>query len=214
MIQIKKLPKPKILEDNDKKWTQEYETALKNKVAISDTIRTRYNHDDIKNILIKETHGKCAYCESKLRHISFADIEHILPKSKRPDLYVEWTNLTLSCEICNRDNKNDYYNPNDPLIHPILDNPNNYIIALGAIIYNLPGQRKGELTISQLDLNRTDLIERRTEKLDFFRMLADNYVKEKNPKIKSILKDEILKQISPESEYSFILSSYFKAVNL
>lgn len=208
MIKIIKLPKPQILENNEKKWTQEYQEARKNGTNVSD----RYNHEEIKNTLIKETHGKCAYCESKLKHISFADIEHILPKSKRPDLYVEWSNLTISCEICNRTNKKDYYDPSDPLIHPILDNPNEYIIALGAIIYYIPGNRKGEVTISQLDLNRTDLIEQRTQKLNYFRMLADKYVKETNPKIKSILKDQLLEESSNKSEYSLITSSFLKNV--
>ena len=47
---------------------------------------------------IDETHGKCAYCESKIKHIDYGDIEHILPKNKnaRPDLCYF---CTKSCEI-------------------------------------------------------------------------------------------------------------------
>lgn len=214
MIKITKLKKPKILEQNDKKWTQEYQKALKGEIPLTDTIKNRYNQEEIKQTLIKETHGKCAYCESKIQHISFADIEHILPKSKRPDLYVDWSNLTMSCEVCNRINKKDYYNPNDPLIHPILDNPSEHLVALGTILHKFPGSRKGELTISTLDLNRTELIEKRREKLNSFEMLVDKYITESNQKLKAILKEEILREISDNSEYSFMLSSYARYTNV
>ena len=66
----------------------------------------------------------------KLGMLNLGDIEHILPKCKdaRPDLYVEWSNLTLACEVCNRVNKRDYYNPNIPLVNPYEDNPNEFFI--------------------------------------------------------------------------------------
>lgn len=112
MIKINKDTKPKILEDNAKQWTDEYLTALKQSTPVPPHIKYRYQHNDIKDALEKETHGKCAYCESKIKHVAFGDIEHILPKNKNacPELYVEWTNLTLACEVCNRTNKKDYYN--------------------------------------------------------------------------------------------------------
>lgn len=214
MIKINKLAKPTILVNNEKKWTQEYLKALDGEIQLTNTIQHRYNHEDIKQALMLETHCKCAYCESKIPHISFSDIEHILPKCKRPDLYVDWNNLTLACEICNRTNKNDYYNPNDPLINPNAESPEDSILALGAFIFKRPGNRKGEITISILKLNRTPLIEKRAERLKAIELLVDKYVNETNPEYKSILKDELLKEASVETEYSFIVSSYLKAVNV
>lgn len=214
MIKINKLPKPNILIKNETKWTKEYLDAINNKIPITNSIKNRYNQNEIKEKLIEETHGKCAYCESKFQHISFSDIEHILPKSKRPELYVNWDNLTLACEICNRTNKNDYYEPNDPLINPVSENPNDFLLALGAVIYKRPGNRKGEITISILDLNRTSLLEKRSERLHSFELLVDKYVTENNPNYKAILTEELLKESSEESEYSFILSSYLKAVGI
>ena len=214
MIKITKLPKPDILEKNDKKWTQEYQKALTGEIKLTDTIKHRYNQEEIKKAVIKETHGKCAYCESKIQHISFSDIEHIIPKSKRPDLYVDWNNLTLACEVCNRTNKNNYYNTSDPLINPISENPDNSILALGAVIYKRPGNRKGEVTISILDLNRTSLLEKRSEKLHSFELLVDKYVTETNPDLKAILKEQLLKEASAESEYSFIISSYLRILHI
>lgn len=214
MIKITKLPKPKILEKNDSQWTEEYQKALNKEIPLTNTIKNRYNQEEIKQTLTEETHGKCAYCESKMKHISFSDIEHILPKSKRPDLYVEWTNLTISCEVCNRINKNDYYEPDDPLIHPIFDNPSEHLMSLGPILYKVPGSRKGELTLSILDLNRTELIEKRSEKLNSFIMLLDKYSTETNEKLKSILKEEITRETSENFEYSFMLSSYLKYAHI
>ncbi len=39
----------------------------------------------------------CSYCE---RRTSLA-VEHVIPKSKRPDLEREWTNFLLACTTCN-----------------------------------------------------------------------------------------------------------------
>ena len=113
MRKIKKTPKPQVLIDHAKEWTTEYCACLNAGNKPSDTVANRYNHPEIKTALGKETHEKCAYCESKIKHISYGDIEHILPKNRdaRPDLYVEWANLTLSCEQCNRSGKRTYYNP-------------------------------------------------------------------------------------------------------
>lgn len=170
MIKINKGIKPKILEDNAQQWTAEYLAALKQPTPVPSHIKSRYQNSEIKDALEKETHGKCAYCESKFKHIAFGDIEHILPKNQnaRPELYVEWTNLTLACEVCNRINKKDYYDPYDPLINPIEDEPDKYLMAFGPFIYQVPGERKGELSIAILDLNRPELIERRKEKLKIY----------------------------------------------
>lgn len=101
------------------------------------------------------------------------------PKIKNacPELYVEWTNLTLACEVCNRTNKKDYYNPSDPLINPIADEPDKYLMAFGPFIYQVPGERKGELSIAILDLNRSELIERRKEKIENLLPLVDKWKK-------------------------------------
>lgn len=91
MRKIKKLQKPQILINNAARWTQEYCSCLASGTKPSDEIASRYKEPTIKATLEKETHNKCAYCESKIKHITYGDIEHILPKNKdaRPDLYVE-----------------------------------------------------------------------------------------------------------------------------
>ncbi len=214
MIKINKSEKPQILKENDKKWTAEYLIALKKTVPVPKHIKYRYQNSEIKDALEKETYGKCAYCESKFNHVAFGDIEHILPKNKnaRPDLYVEWSNLTIACEVCNRTNKKDYYKPSDPLINPIEDEPNKFLMSCGPFIYHIPGSRKGEVTRIILDLNRTELIERRKEKIENLLPLIDKWKNETNLTLKKLLYSQIKKEAEPDKEFSFVIDSYLKQI--
>ena len=144
------------------------------------------------------------------------DIEHILPKNEnaRPDLYVKWDNLTLACEVCNRDNKKDYFNENDPLINPYQDNPEEHLIAAGPFLYNKPGDRKGYTTITVLDLNRISLIERRKERLESISNLLEKWANEQNLFIKDILEEQLIKEVSWDREYSFIIKSHLKNLDI
>lgn len=216
MIKLIKLPEPDILKDNKEKWTKEYLQLIENDEEIPATIKNRYNRPEIKNQLILETHGKCAYCESKIPHISYGDIEHILPKNKnaRPDLYVEWSNLTYSCEACNRTRKKDYYSEEEPLINPYLDNIDEFFIALGGFIYHKPGNRRGEITERILELNRVELLERRKERLEKIIPLVDQWANEQNPILKEILEDQIKQEASEEKEYSFVIKTYLNQIGL
>lgn len=214
MIKIIKNAKPQILVNNAEQWTDDYLEALNKPDPVPETIKNRYKHPEIKDALEVETHGKCAYCESKILHVSYGDIEHILPKNKdaRPDLIVEWSNLTLACEVCNRDNKKAYYNPDDPLINPIEDDPSNFLLALGPIICQYPGNRKGSLTIDVLDLNRAELIERRKERLQRIIPLVDSWKNEQNETLKELLHKQIQQEAQTDKEYSFTVMYYLKHV--
>lgn len=212
MIKLSKGSKPQILIDNATQWTNEYVNCLSSNQKPSDIIAYRYRHPDIKVALEKETSKKCAYCESKIKHISFEDIEHILPKKKgaRPDLYVEWTNLTLACEVCNRTNKKDYYDPNLPLVNPYVDDPDKYFIILGAMISSRDNNERGFISESTLDLNRPELVERRNERLKTMSTLLYVWAKESNPTIKDTLEKQIRKEYAPEKEYSAFVKEFVR----
>ena len=214
LIKIVKGAKPQILKEHAQQWTADYLTALEKIGSAPDSIKNRYQNPEIKAALITETHGKCAYCESKIKAVSYGDIEHILPKNKnaRPDLFAEWTNLTLACEICNRTNKKNYYNPDDPLINPIEDDPSDFLIAFGPFFCQSPGQRKGALTIKILDLNRTDLVERRKEKIEKLLPLIDLWKNETNATYKALLFSQIKQESEANSEYSFTINTYLECI--
>lgn len=213
MIKLSKGKKPQILVDHESQWTEEYLACLNANIKPSDTIAHRYNNTEIKDALETETHGKCAYCESKIKHIEFGDIEHILPKKKtaRPDLYVEWSNLTLACEVCNRINKKDYYDPKMPLINPYIDNPDDYFLFIGTIISAKGNNSRGFVTESTLDLNRSDLVIQRNERLKSVNTLLFSWKHAVDPTIKSTLANELKKECAADKEYSAFVKYFLIA---
>lgn len=40
-----------------------------------------YGNKEVKNKLIETQDGKCCFCESKIAHISYGDVEHFRPKA-------------------------------------------------------------------------------------------------------------------------------------
>lgn len=216
MIKLTKINKPQILIDNAEKWTSEYLACLSANKKPSDTIAHRYNNEEIKNALDTETSGKCAYCESKIKHVEYGDIEHILPKNKSacPELYVEWSNLTLACEVCNRTNKKDYYDPDLPLINPYIDDPNDFFLFIGTIITAKNNNERSYITEKTLDLNRSALVLRRNERLNSINNLLYSWSHSTNPTIKNTLANELIKECASDKEFSafvkhFIISKGF-----
>ena len=204
MIKLSKKEKPQVLVDYAEQWTSEYLDCLKKNEKPSDAVAHRYNHKSIKRALENETYGKCAYCESKIGHIEFGDIEHILPKNKtaRPDLYVEWNNLTLACEVCNRVNKKDYYEPEIPLINPYEDNPEEFFYFLGTLITAKGNNIRSFKTESVLNLNRSELVVRRNERLQSVNKLLFSWEQATNETMKNVLAEELRRECAPDKEYS------------
>ncbi len=60
-----------------------------------------YGNKDITDKLDSIYHSKCAYCESKVNVSGFDRIEHYRPKSIYYWMALSWSNLLISCEICN-----------------------------------------------------------------------------------------------------------------
>ena len=75
------------------------------------------------------------------------------------------------------------------------------------------GKRKGELSISILNLNRTELIERRKEKIENLLPLVDKWKKEKNETLKKLLYSQIKREAGADKEFSFVINSYLKQIN-
>ncbi|MEX1364397.1 MAG: hypothetical protein AB1Z98_14820 [Nannocystaceae bacterium] len=81
-----------------------------------------YGAAEVKQALIEAQHDKCCFCESKIGHVAFGDVEHFRPKAgvrqspddseRRPGYYwlaYEWSNLYLACEPCNRRHKRNLF---------------------------------------------------------------------------------------------------------
>jgi len=164
MIKLQKLPEPTRLAQNAAAWTSVLATKEAAGIAPTSAEKTRYRIPEIKAVLVQETSGKCAYCESKLQHIHHGDVEHIYPKSLDLLRSFDWTNLTLACEICNQNKSN-----NDPNVNHIIDpytvDPEEHLIFFGGLIFS-KGTVEGTSTRALLDLHRTELVEMRNDQVE------------------------------------------------
>ena len=182
-----------IIEANQTAKNQETANAKK-KVANAkkkvDNALKKYGHDKIKAALVEMFHGKCAYCESKITHVAYGDIEHFRPKSN--PLYAhqifEWENLLLSCPICNNAAHKGTQFPLDLKGNPLLIDPTDDTTdpflhlefswdedAKLATVYGRDEQ--GNLVVDIFDLNgvrgREDLLKRRSRKVKRLITLRD-----------------------------------------
>lgn len=90
MIKLTKGPEPQILKDNAESWEKVIRNHSTNNTKPKDADLNRYNNEEVKTTLMPETGEKCAYCESKFKHISPGDIEHIVPKKLGPEWRFRW----------------------------------------------------------------------------------------------------------------------------
>jgi uncharacterized protein (TIGR02646 family) len=160
-----------------------------------------YGAADVKEALGRTQHDKCAFCESKIAHVSYGDVEHFRPKAgwkqaeadalSRPGywwLAYDWANLVLSCTLCNQRHKANLFPvqgarataPSDDLraelpalIHPVEDDPAREIVFDGADVDMRASSERGRATAEALGLNRPKLYDER-------RRLHDAIKKEHN----------------------------------
>jgi uncharacterized protein (TIGR02646 family) len=155
-----------------------------------------YGHVSVKAALRAMQHDKCAFCESKVSHVAYGDVEHFRPKAGfrqhpgdalgRPGYYwlaYEWTNLFFACQLCNQRFKRNRFPLQDPLrralnhrqnlaaeqpvfIDPSAEGPAAFIAFRGEVVYGKDAEGRGESTWQALGLNRAELVERRRDRLD------------------------------------------------
>ncbi|WP_158233907.1 HNH endonuclease [Sporosarcina sp. P34] len=208
MIKINKIKEPEILELNCDQWTKDYLEYKNGRPGYTKTTEGKYRHRDIKEALIKETSGKCVYCESKILSVSDGDIEHILPKSKHYNLCFEWKNLTLACRICNRE-KSDYYSQNYPLVNPYTEDPTDHLHFAGALLIALSA--KGKITLEEMKLNRLELLESRQRYLQKLESITI-MINQSDEELKEILFKDLLSYCDEDREYSAMMKVYVETI--
>ncbi len=210
MIELRKGPEPNVLRARGGEWHAELAAVLARGDKPTETLKARYRHPEIKNGLISETNGKCAYCESKLRHIAHGDIEHIRPKSKVPARAYDWQNLTLACDICN-ENKGDYLAPEEAaeevLVDPYVDRPADHFLFLREIVYPRPDSLRGKKTDRVIKLSRLELLEKRRAHLDFIDGLVTAIVNSDDD-WRPILLEDLAGHIADDKEYAGVSRAY------
>ena len=206
MIRLEKSDEPEILTRNTQQWTRIVLRKLEDDEVLTKTERSRYNHPDIKNALMKETYEKCAYCESKFRHVTYGDTEHIVAKVEDPAKWFSWPNLTLACDVCNT-NKSDSPVDGSTFIDPYDVDPEEHFWQLGSTVWARPGCDAAALTERLLDLNRTDLVEKRSERMANLLRMLDTVERCKDPNLKLLLWEEFNSESKAHNEYAALSRS-------
>jgi uncharacterized protein (TIGR02646 family) len=202
MIRVKKQEQaPRILRERGQRTTEV------NRQAFIDGERTFtfdssiYGAKSVKNALVKAQQGKCAFCESQVRHIAHGDVEHYRPKGgvrqREADpldqpgyfwLAYGWENLFFACQLCNQSFKKNLFPVADPtrrarshlddlaaeqpmLIHPADEEPSALIGFREEMAFPIDDDPRGRTTIEVLGLNRDELAEFRLDHLKPFRLL-------------------------------------------
>lgn len=160
-----------------------------------------YGHRTVKEALVAAQHSKCCFCESKVG--MDGDVEHYRPKAgfsqgagrriEGPGYYwlaYEWTNLLLSCAICNQRFKRSLFPLVDPaararshhedtsrevplFIDPSAADPEEHIAFRREIPYPVNNSPRGAATIRALGLDREILNERRRDELTELEVLYE-----------------------------------------
>ncbi len=175
-------------------------------------LQSDYRNRENKRALMESSFGKCMYCESKITHIDYGDVEHIKPKSRFSQYMYDWKNLGFACVKCNRENKRDKYDPD--LINPYEENPEEFLGAACGIFIAKNESRKGQITLDIVNLNRPDLLEKRYTELMKLQHLIERYNGLQNLVQKEALKEQIEEEISKDKEYSASKKSLYKANRL
>lgn len=196
MKNLRKLVSPNIIIDRGGELTEDF---LRNNGTTSP-----WRNAEIKDVLIRETSSKCAYCESEMLNVSFGEIEHIRPKSKYPHLVLDWDNLTLVCSKCNNE-KRDKYFEDLPFVNPYEDEVSEHIFAGGAYLY--ASTERGEITIREIKLNDAARIMARDRAINALEHLVRR--RDASAGASRILSEELIGECL-SGPYSSTLSAYLE----
>jgi hypothetical protein len=211
MIKLTKRVLPPPLKAKVDSWYSQHMSLLRSGAPVPPSLVANYRDPHLKEEIRRETSDKCAYCESKVSHVYPGDVEHILPKSKVPEKTLVFDNLTYACHACNN-LKSDYYDPSCPLIDPYRDDPQDHLIGFGAFVFRRPGSVKGFNTEELLKLNRPALAERRSERIESVKRLADTYARLPPNRVRDAIAEELRKEAAPDREYSLVVQNYISQV--
>lgn len=210
MIFVNRSIEPAVLTKNKAKWLASLDRAGTDMER--DRASGKYKHRQIKNTLVQLFAGKCAYCESKIRHVDYGDIEHYMPISKYGKLTFTWTNLLLSCGVCNgseyKGNSFPLAKDGGPILNSTIDHPNEHLSfffdekAVLATVLNK--SRRGKVTVETVGLNRSDLREHRSEFVK--KLVVLSYFAESDTEAMDLL----IEAVRDSSEYAAFAREVFK----
>lgn len=205
-----------------------------------------YCHADVHAELDRIQHGKCCYCEVMVPEpYGSAHVEHYRPKAysqqakREPKLYpgyywlsYKWSNLYLSCQVCNSFHKKNLFplvapeqrarkrRDNLRLEDPLLLDPGGSEDPRQHIIYHAEVPKgvsaKGKKTIEVVGLadeRHGEPRRKRLADLDEIRRLVLRFRVNPDPEVQQLVEDsrEVLRRsMLPSAPYSAMVWDYFK----
>lgn len=203
MIRLRKSQQPESLKKGALAWTKELLRLRAQNAVVPADLARKYNQPDVKAAATRDSFSKCIYCESKVLHVSFGDIEHIKPKKTYPEFAYDWDNLGLVCTKCNN-SKGDQYDEAVPPVNPFVEDPSAFLVPLGALIWPQSGSDRAQETISLVDLNRAELVVQRSKRLESVRLLAETLNRTSGRSARMALAEQLRIELKRASEYSFV----------
>jgi uncharacterized protein (TIGR02646 family) len=203
MRRLNKAAEPPIIGIESHEWTMRFVTEQ----GAGLTSFTPWREVSVVSALNLETCGKCAYCEAIIADVAAPNVEHILPKSRRPELVVDWQNLTLACPACNSA-KGTYYSETAPLINPYTDDPEEHLDFVGPVITGALGNDLGIRTAEKLKLMRTPLIFERIKRIQTLWGLIDRWARTSDPDEKLIFEEVVNDALADSAEFVGTLRAY------
>jgi len=174
VIRIQRGSSPKGFSRRAKRWTDNFHAAREHDPPVTITqfwsrVRPQIRLD--AEALYQAFHGKCAFCESRMAHVSAPHIEHYRPKQKFPDLAFEWDNWLLSCGRCNETKWTHFPDCDGQpcLIDPANEDPAQHIEFFGYV--PIPLTKRSEETIKLVGLDRSPLEDERSRWLLYINAL-------------------------------------------
>jgi uncharacterized protein (TIGR02646 family) len=203
--------------------------------------REIYGHASVKRVMIRAQRGKCAFCESEFRVVSFGDMEHFRPKGgfrrrsrgalQRPGYYwlaYAWENILASCEICNRRFKRNHFplekgscrvrgpagdcsKERALLIDPAAEDPDRFLAWHEHRVVARKGDRRARVTLRVLGLNRKTLRAARARLLETVARMLD--LVDEHPATAARVRAEawLRMAVLPDRPYSGMVRAYLES---
>lgn len=174
MIHVDRGPKPGGFDVRSQNWSGRFQTEQSHNPQLTISKFWASVRDEIRQdavVLYNFFHGKCAFCESYMAHVSSPQIEHYRPKRHFPALAFNWDNWLLSCGRCN-DKKWAHFPDCEGqpcLIDPVTEEPSEHIEFVSYVA--LPKTERGKKTINLIGLNRSPLEDERSRWLIYINTL-------------------------------------------
>lgn len=210
---LTKEAKPAVLTEREAEWTASYLDWRARRAAgtaARESEPRRWGHAEIRESLETETNRKCCYCDSLIGAVAHEHIEHIKPRAHRPELVVNWENLTLACPKCNG-YKGDYFSDTEPLLNPYTDDPQEHLSFLGATVTYRPGSEIGQRTVLKLRLYRTDLMLARSRRVEQVAQLVHQWA-QADGLLAETLAEIINEEASADAEHAATIQAYLRHI--